>query len=129
DRPPPAQQGRPAAHRCRFLGRQTRREQDDAHRTRSGRHRREEGRCPMSSVTTLADRIHTARTVANQTGAFPPPPPAGHQTITEIAAEANGVTLQTPARHSDLNVYISGMKTGSLTDRAIKVNETKTKKP
>lgn len=80
----------------------------------------------MSTSRPLSERIHAAHEVANRPGAFPPPPPAGHQTLSEIAAEANGVTLQPPA---DLNwenkVFMSDVKPGSLTDRAIKAKTTK----
>lgn len=83
----------------------------------------------MNGPAPLVDRIRSAHAVANQSGAYPPLPPAGHQTLTEIAAEALGVTLQTPARHSELDVHVSDVKPGSLTDRAIKTNSTKTSKP
>jgi hypothetical protein len=81
----------------------------------------------MSSTKPMNERVREALTVARQqasSGIYPPPPPADHKTLTQLAAEANGVTLTEPTRHSELTIYISDVKPGFLTDRAIK-----TKKP
>jgi hypothetical protein len=86
----------------------------------------------MSTAKPLAERIHAANTVAveRSSGAYPPPPPTGHQNLTEIAAEANGVTVAPRADHNWENkVFMSDVKPGSLTDRAIKANASKPTKP
>jgi len=86
----------------------------------------------MSAAKPIRERVREAVAVARQQeagGIYPKPPPADHKTLTQLSAEAKGVTLSEPARHSELDVYVSGVVPGSLTDRAEKTNATKTKKP
>lgn len=84
----------------------------------------------MSDTAPLSQRIraavcHNADHAAK--GVFNPPPP--RETLSQIAAEANGVKLAEPKRHSTLDVHVSAVKPGSLTDRAQKANAKPTAKP